>query len=517
MNLSMEHAREITLTRTLLPFFLPMRKPEDALSALAMMSGSQPGHLKFRLGILTSRFRSNHPLKACTQCMQKDLAMYGVAYWHLSHQFPGVWICDEHAKLLVQATTKSTGVGRFQWTLPNSDDLTSVIADDGRLAALIDIPGLLRFSRLAKTLGTLPAGTHFDASQLANTYRHALLERGLLTPSGKLRLSQLSADYAGKLSSLQIIPEFRGFAVNTVETRSDLGRWLRTPRGGTHPLRHLSIIYWLFPDWDTFIDHYSHRKNSHCQEKNSQNTSEVPSCDPRRIQALSLIEQGVSYSQIAKSTGIDVQTAITWGAKAGYKTSRRPKTLKANVLQELITALKTGLDKTVAAEKFSISVATVTRILRSEVGLQNTWHEVRFNLARERAKSSWVAAAAAFPDLGLKALRNIAPAAYAWLYRNDRTWLSENSSQLRLPSRIPAKERVDWHSRDLILSAAVINTSEKIKTTERCKKVPLWRIYQLLPELKAKLSALKRLPLTTAAIRNATGCRYPDLYLNDIF
>jgi hypothetical protein len=112
----------------------------------------------------------------------------------------------------------------------------------------------------------------------------------------------------------------------------------------------------------------------------------------------------------------------------------------------------------------------VTRILRSEVGLQKEWHEARFCLAREHAKSSWVATTAAFPDLGLKALRNIEPAAYAWLYRNDRTWLSENSIQSRLPPRMPSKERVDWHARDLILSAAVTNIAEKIKAKEKCKE-----------------------------------------------
>jgi len=215
--------------------------------------------------------------------------------------------------------------------------------------------------------------------------------------------------------------------------------------------------------------------------------------------------------------GIDVQTAIAWGAKAGYQASRRPKTLKPIVLQELIAALKTGLDKTAAAKKFSISVTTVTRILRSEVGLQRAWHEARFNLSREQAKSSWIAATSEFPHVGIKALRNLEPAAYAWLYRNDREWLLAACDSVRLQSRPSIPERVDWHSRDLSLSAAVIRTAAKIAAVEKSKQVPLWRIYQVLPELKAKLTALKRLPLTKAAIKNVTGRRQADNLNADLF
>lgn len=512
----MGDAHEIAMTRTLLPFYLPMRKPEDALNALAMMNGTNAGHLKFRLGILTSRFRSNHPLKACMQCMQNDLAKYGIAYWHLSHQFPGVWVCTEHAELLVQSTTKSTGVGRFQWTLPDKDDLVSVTADDETVCASIDMPALLRFSCLAKALGHLSAGTHFDATQLAKTYRYALFERGLLTPAGQLKLGQLSADYVASVSSLQVIPEFFGLASHALEANGGLGRWLRTPRGGTHPLRHLSIIYWLFYNWDTFMDRYS--QSAHLDlavEARQPFVKETD--DPRVSQAISLIEQGKSYSQIAKSMGIDVQTAIAWAVKAGYQTSRRPKILKPAVLPELIAALKTGLDKATAAEKFSISVTTVTRILRSEVGLQNAWHEARRSRSQEQAKSSWIAATSEFAHLGIKALRNLEPAAYAWLYRNDREWLTVACDSLRLPPRRSTLQRVDWHSRDLSLSAAVIRTAANIAAIEKITQVPLWRIYQVLPELKAKLSALKRLPLTAAAIKDVTGRHQQDDINGNLF
>jgi hypothetical protein len=47
------------------------------------MEGDTLAHFKLRLGILTSRFRANHPLKACVVCMAADRNRFGWAYWHL--------------------------------------------------------------------------------------------------------------------------------------------------------------------------------------------------------------------------------------------------------------------------------------------------------------------------------------------------------------------------------------------------------------------------------------------------
>lgn len=58
-------AESIVLQRSLLPYYLPFRSEADQVDALDAMLGRGIGSLKFRLGILTSRFRANHPLKAC--------------------------------------------------------------------------------------------------------------------------------------------------------------------------------------------------------------------------------------------------------------------------------------------------------------------------------------------------------------------------------------------------------------------------------------------------------------------
>ncbi len=103
----------IAASRTILPFYLPCRSTEDAAAVVEALAGSPSGMLKYRLGILTSRFRANHPLKACPTCLAEDTATHGVAYWHRAHQLPGTWVCPKHVAFLQVATMKSTGVQRL--------------------------------------------------------------------------------------------------------------------------------------------------------------------------------------------------------------------------------------------------------------------------------------------------------------------------------------------------------------------------------------------------------------------
>lgn len=78
---------------TLLPYYLPFRSAQDSANAVAAMSGESIGSLKAQLGILATRFGAAHPLKACKCCIEQDEANHHVAYWHVEHQLPGVWIC----------------------------------------------------------------------------------------------------------------------------------------------------------------------------------------------------------------------------------------------------------------------------------------------------------------------------------------------------------------------------------------------------------------------------------------
>lgn len=68
-------------------------------------------------------------------------------------------------------------------------------------------------------------------------------------------------------------------------------------------------------------------------------------------------------------------------------------------------------------------------------------------------RRAWDTTAAAHSELGKKALRRIAPALYARLYRNDRAWLL--AWKAKCGRRLAVTRRIDWPRRDLALELRV--------------------------------------------------------------
>jgi hypothetical protein len=209
-------------------------------------------------------------------------------------------------------------------------------------------------------MGTVPAAEHFDPERLVLTYQLALSEKGLVSKSGRLRLNRLNDSFRQAILPLKVISELASLAPDENYASASLARWIQAPRGGTHPLRQLAIIFWLFSDWNSFVAMYRSAVPMTETSVPSLPRQEI-SLDPRHELLLSLARDGQSFTQIAKQVDIDIQTAIAWAAKAGYKSTRRPKKLKADIFCDLVNSLRAGQDKTAVALRFSISISTVTR------------------------------------------------------------------------------------------------------------------------------------------------------------
>lgn len=112
-------------------------------------------------------------------------------------------------------------------------------------------------------------------------------------------------------------------------------------------------------------------------------------------------------------------TAMSWAAQAGLPVARHPKKLSGAIRQQTITDLQSGVDKTVAAQNANVSVSTIPKLLLSEVGLHAQWSLFRERRARELARGAWEQVLQTHGQLGVKLMRAMEPATYAWLHRND--------------------------------------------------------------------------------------------------
>lgn len=501
------NVEEVAKEHTLLAYYAAFVSANEVENAIACMAGDSVAHLKLRLGILTSRFRANHPLKACPTCIAEDHSAFGWAYWHVDHQYPGVWICQKHDEPLRESTLKATGVERFQWHLPSEEHFRAWPAEKR-----ITVQGaqfeLQSLSRQVLDLVSQASVQNIDTSRLHEVYRVELVRRQWVSSGGSFRIPVIASSFLAHIKHLRVLPELEALPATVAEAVTQLGRLLRPPRSGTHPLRHLVMINWLFGSAESFWQASSMALNPPVALPSvvfpSAGQPYVDRNDPRHEQLIGLVSvQKQSFHLAAKAIGIDVGTAMAWAAEAGLAVPRRPKKLTGALRQQTIIELQNGSDKIVAATNANVSVVTITKLLLSEVGLHAAWCQSRAMRAQTSAREVWLQLLQTHAGLGIKFMRAVDPAAYAWLYRNDRAWLDDHKPKRLATMADPSARRVLWDARDESLSAEVERAVLDLRQRVGTHQIKLWHIFQVVPALKPKLAALDRLPLTRRAIEQA--------------
>lgn len=479
--------------------------------AMAAMRGPSIGSLKFRMGLLTSPFRAHFPLRACPDCMAHDTTNYGIAYWHLSHQFPGSWVCTEHSRLLLECKLKASSAQRFGWVLPDQSNLQSATAEPSYEAFKV----LNQLAIAANSLAlSPPEGGHFQPKFLAQTMRARLREVGMASANSRLKTQAIGQAFHVFMNPLRCIDELRELATTQINAADQACRYLHRVHSVTHTLRHLLMIVWLFEDWQSFLKAYS--ANTTTSELTS-----TPVADEQlpldskaelvnsvfRTECVRLAtEQKLSATAIASQLGVAVATVITHLAAAGIQTQKRPKILRNGLPDELKSILREGASKQEASVQFGISVETVTRFLFSEVGLHQEWTAKRFERHQQHARERWTELLSGNRYAKLILLRSIAPDAYAWLYRNDREWLN-SSNQDRLSRPFSGGRIVDWESRDQELATKTQIAIDGLEKLKSGKKIYMTRLLQDVPQLKPYINKLDLLPRTQHLL-NQYMCRH---------
>ncbi len=485
-------AREVIQEHTITPFYLPWRTEGHASTIMQHLCAGNAGKIKSLLGLPSSRIRANHPLKACPLCMQADKQRFGVAYWHLTHQLPGVWICRTHACGLLESDQKATGVGRFLWHLPHEGAFYP-------LPSALDSTGtshwLERLADAATAIFKLAPGVHIDHRKLVGACRYALQERGLLRGQVQVALQDAAQQYLQFTQALNFSGLDIPLPTDLGQAKLQLGRLFSLPQRSTHPLRHLLIILWLFGNWDDFWDVYTDAEPHPLSSRAKAMVSSPEPQDQRKTQVLHLVQvHGMTISQAARQVGVSVQTAQTWASAQGLLVPKRPKT-STEQLKAIIRELRHGKPRSAIAHKHHVSVQTITRLLKTDPGLREQWQQAHNASHLLATRRTWQNTIKRNPQAILKELRALQPGCYSWLYRHDRLWLTESLAHVPKYQRIPAGH-VNWIQRDHELVELLSTTVQNIKSVQAKADITLQKIYQSAPSIKPYLSKLKQLPLT---------------------
>ena len=491
---------------TILPYYLPFRSDEDEGYAIAAMSGDSIGSLKAKLGILATRFGAAHPLKACPTCMRLDHEIHHIRYWHVEHQLPGVWLCPWHSDMLWIAQEKWMGLNRFDWHLPQGTKLTPSVAGIDGLQPDLDI--LKRLADSSVALWALPSGFHFSTEKVRKVLLDEMTAQGLSSDSGRIQLNAFSSAITELTYSLVGIRELSSLPSSVDQAKSQFTRIIYGPRSSPHPIKYQILILVLFNTWTSFMERYItegkliHKNVSTSSVSTFDGKHSSPMQNEKHAQFLSLLTAtNISMHSLANQIGISVSTAMTWAVAVGIAPSRRPKILTSDIRKKLNRLLRKGVDKKIVAKAFGVSIQTITTTLRTEIGLNACWTLTRFKRAQSNARNAWIEATKNLPNPTQKSMRLMHPAIYAWLYRNDRTWLEQLTLQIGHSPK-SNYSNINWDLRDLELAKAIKSAVLDWEERHPNKNLTVTRLCQLVPGFRSRLSKLDRLPLTRAALAN---------------
>jgi transposase len=231
--------------------------------------------------------------------------------------------------------------------------------------------------------------------------------------------------------------------------------------------------------------------------------------DQKKWALVEATKTGQSVTAAAQLFGVAVATAMAWAAEAGIHTPKRAKLFTLSLRKNAIQMLRRGSSKEDVASTAGTSVQSITLLLRTEPGLRSDWNQAKFDHIQKRSRASWSRMASKLHPVSGHFLRKLLPAEFAWLYRNDRSWLEDFNSALPRPER-SNNSNIHWDTRDAIFSQAVDAAALAIYLARPGCRIRSADLCNRIPDLKARLSDLDQLPLTHAAIARATRSRAAD-------
>lgn len=311
--------------------------------------------------------------------------------------------------------------------------------------------------KVAKATDSLLNNTHLQKTDntLRNKYLELLKEKGFASVNGFLKRDRLYQSFGSRFSdrTLELLQSPVFF-----EESDWLTMIFQKHRKSFHPIRHLLVMLFL----ETDLDHLFDKKEYGPFGKGPWLCLNIacPSYHKPVITNLTITR--------CYDTGNPVGT---FRCDCGFVFSRRGPdqnkddryrigTIKdyGHVWKGKLTELvNEGYTLTEIAKEIQADRATIKKYA-AELELKVPWKlpKVKKKIVNElledfetqltERKNKWVELQESFPEKSKTELRKLAPDVYAFLYRNEREWLNNNSpvkKRIQTPN-----QRVDWENRD---------------------------------------------------------------------
>lgn len=232
---------------TLFPYYSPFI-PEDRVTQVKnLMINYDASSVHMLTGITASSIHLPEYLRYCNVCYREEVNKYGEAYWHRTHQLPGVLICPVHLIKLSDSSVRFK-VQQYKQRYYALNEIEEVGQGDKHLE--IELSDNLRFiseQTLYLVNHTFPT---FGLEWLRNFYIYKLQEKGFATPSRRIKFKEFLPSFVNFFGN-----DFLGQLDCNIEKDAEntwIHKMLRKPRVSCHPLRHLLLICFLGEDIELF-------------------------------------------------------------------------------------------------------------------------------------------------------------------------------------------------------------------------------------------------------------------------
>lgn len=462
----------IITDHTILPLFFPFQSKERVEDVFDTVSNNSLGTLKFRMGLVTGRFGAEHPLKACLECLREDRIKHGVAYWHLSHQYPGVTLCPKHGTLIGICSANRQWSDSAHWVLP-AEDLIASVAEQPVCPTVVQI--LKRLGHSVIELAKLGISVQFRPEDVTTAYNEAIRHLSVNTEA----CFDAQADLASFASQLQPYLPLASLPTTPQKAETFIQSLIRTPRVTSHPLKHLIMITFIFGEFAPFLDAVNRFQSAGDQETHSPDYG----------------RRAVGDKPAHQFKGQEIRDRV-------FK-KLKPKKLKPELREHILTCLRKGVEKKSIAERYGVSVSTINRILSADPHLMAAWTTQRRDLSLHDHRVEWINAIGMNPDASPKILRLMLPKVYQWLYRNDNEWLMAQTKRMT-SGRVGNNQKIDWSARDRQLCESIELSIQRGKISATNLPVRADHIFEWVPTLHRCLEKRNRYPEARKLLKSFT-------------
>lgn len=484
---------------TMHPFYTAFLPEEKGRAIYKSMLSDDGKAIYMQSGIMASSITQNKHFKYCPACFKQDLYKYGELFWHRLHQLPGHLVCLKHGLWLEGSNVLINHSNKQSFILPTSSscDLSRENPVDDGVLKLYE-----KFLVQAEVL--LRGGSkHISFSYLTDFYRKHLIENGFATLSGQVYQKRLydafRAFYSGEFLE----------SINVGEKSTKL--WLvsitRKHRNSFHPYYHILLLNFLGLDVNNVFQKTSLKVEPFRKPNWPCLNVVCPSYRKDVIQEVSIRSCEKTKQPIGKFSC--KQCSFAYTRKGMEKTVedrfRYTRIMDFGFLwkEELSALLEKQLSYREIARRLNVNPNTVIKYAKAESDESKSKKvpiSDKIELV-ERNRQIWLQLQQDHPNLSKTELRKQNPSTYAFLYKNDKEWLHNNSPTLR--KRKNEYKRVNWEKRDQEILDMVKKATRELRVRNgRPKRITVKSIADEIGERALLEQHLDKMPKTKAFIND---------------